>query len=154
MLILLTIFLLSILITLSIIDIKYGFLLDQITLPTLWIGLLLSTLSLTISPRDAILGAAMGYLIPWFLNYGIKLIRNTEGMGYGDFKMFAMLGAWMGPSIIITVMALSSFSALITAGILLIRRKISLKTRIPFGPFIALAGSIILVLNIHWRIIC
>jgi len=132
------------LIVLSGIDIDHQLLPDDIVLPLLWLGLILSLTGLTVTPADAIIGAAAGYLILWSIFWVFKLLTGKEGMGYGDFKLLAALGAWLGWQMLPLIVLLSSLLGAIIGSILLvIRRKGS--QPIPFGPYLAIAGLIALL---------
>jgi leader peptidase (prepilin peptidase) / N-methyltransferase len=129
-----------ILIAASGIDARTQLLPDQLTLPLLWLGLLLSLLPVFVAPAEAILGAAIGWLSLWSVFWLFKLLTGKEGMGYGDFKLLAALGAWMGATALLPIILLSSLlGALIGAIVLAIKGK-DRSTPIPFGPFIAAAG--------------
>jgi leader peptidase (prepilin peptidase)/N-methyltransferase len=130
------------LIALSGIDIRTQLLPDNLTLPLLWGGLLLSLVPVFVSPVDAILGAAIGYLSLWLVFQTFKLATGKEGMGYGDFKLLGALGAWMGPISLLPIVLLSSLAGAILGSIALAMRGKDRSTPIPFGPFIALAGWI------------
>lgn len=122
------------------IDVRTQLLPDQITLPLLWAGLLLSLVHLFIGPPASILGAAIGYLSLWSVYWLFKLLTGKEGMGFGDFKLLAALGAWMGPMSLLPVILLSSFIGALVGGALIALRKHGREVPMPFGPFIALAG--------------
>ena len=128
------------LISLSGIDFRTQLLPDQITLPLLWAGLLLSLVPLFTSPSASILGAAIGYLSLWSVYWLFKLLTGKEGMGFGDFKLLAALGAWMGPMALLPVILLSSFIGAVVGGTLIAMRKHGREVPMPFGPFIAMAG--------------
>lgn len=137
------------LLALALIDTKSGFLLDNLTLPLMWLGLLVNTQGVFTSLSDAVIGAAVGYLSLWSVYWLFKLVRGKEGLGYGDFKMLAALGAWVGwqglP--IVTVMSFTSAASLGLFGIafgLWSRHK-----AIPFGPFLAAAGWLALVYELR-----
>ncbi len=129
------------LLTLSLIDWDTTLLPDNITLPLLWAGLLASALKLTSTSLDAALwGAVAGYMSLWLIYWIFKLITGKEGMGYGDFKLFAALGAWFGWQALIPIILMASvFGACI--GIAL---KFASQLReggyVPFGPFLGIAG--------------
>ena len=128
------------LIALTFIDADTMLLPDQITLPLIWAGLLLSTFSVFVDPATAIIGAAVGYLSLWSLYWGFKLLTGKEGMGYGDFKLLAALGAWIGWSQLPIVIILSSFvGAFVGIAILGIKGR-DKNIPIPFGPYLAIAG--------------
>jgi len=137
------------LVALTGIDIDHQLLPDNITLPLLWAGLLAAVAigpvqgaALPVSPREAILGAIAGYSSLWLVFHAFRLITGKEGMGYGDFKLFGALGAWMGWQMLPLIIILSA-----GAGAILGVAMIALKGRdrtapIPFGPYLAAAGWI------------
>lgn len=133
------------LIVLAGIDIDTQLLPDSITLPLLWLGLLLSLAGGFASPRDAILGAALGYLFLWTIYQGFKLITGREGMGYGDFKLFALFGAWLGWQALPMILILSSVVGAVIGLALLARRGQDRHTPLPFGPYLAAAGWLALL---------
>jgi len=122
------------------IDARTQLLPDQLTLPLLWIGLLISLVPLFVSPSTAIVGAAIGYLSLWSVFWLFKLTTGKEGMGYGDFKLLGALGAWMGAMSLLPIILLSSLIGAIVGGAALALRGQDRSTPIPFGPFIAAAG--------------
>ncbi|MCQ4164403.1 prepilin peptidase [Tahibacter harae] len=130
------------LIALAGIDFRTQLLPDQITLPLLWAGLLLALLPVSVTPAQAILGAAIGYLSLWSVYWVFKLATGKEGMGYGDFKLLAALGAWMGPMSLLPIILLSSLVGAVIGSLVLFLRDKDSSTPIPFGPFIAAAGWI------------
>jgi leader peptidase (prepilin peptidase)/N-methyltransferase len=128
------------LIALAGIDFRTQLLPDQLTLPLLWIGLLLALLPMFVAAPSAIVGAAIGYVSLWSIYWLFKLLTGKEGMGYGDFKLLAALGAWMGPIALLPIVLLSSFiGALVGVGMIVLRKRDS-QIPMPFGPFIAAAG--------------
>ncbi|MBN8727318.1 MAG: prepilin peptidase [Xanthomonadales bacterium] len=129
-----------ILVAASGIDVRTQLLPDQLTLPLLWLGLLLSLLPVFVTPAAAIVGAAIGYLSLWAVFWLFKLATGKEGMGYGDFKLLAALGAWMGAMSLLPIILLSSLIGAIVGGAALALRGQGRDTPIPFGPFIAAAG--------------
>ncbi|KAA0875487.1 prepilin peptidase [Nitrincola tapanii] len=128
------------LITLSFIDIDHHLLPDAITLPLLWLGLLLNSFELFTRLDDAVWGAALGYLILWGVYWLFKLITGKEGMGYGDFKLLAALGAWGGVATLPLVILFSSVAGVLLAGLLILLRKHDAANPLPFGPYLAIAG--------------
>ena len=128
------------LIALAGIDFRTQYLPDQLTYPLLWLGLLLAVLPMFVMPSSAIIGAAIGYLSLWSVYWLFKLLTGKEGMGYGDFKLLAALGAWMGPSALLPVILLSSLIGALIGGTLILMRKHGREIPMPFGPFIAAAG--------------
>jgi leader peptidase (prepilin peptidase)/N-methyltransferase len=111
-----------------------------LTLPLLWLGLLLALLPLFVGAPMSILGAALGYLSLWSVYWLFKLLTGKEGMGYGDFKLLAALGAWMGPVSLLPIVLLSSLIGALIGGGLIVLRKRDSQIPMPFGPFIAAAG--------------
>ena len=128
------------LIALSGIDFRTQLLPDQLTLPLLWLGLLLSLVPIFVNPGASIIGAAAGYLSLWSVYWLFKLLTGKEGMGYGDFKLLAALGAWMGATALLPIVLLSSLIGAVVGGAFLVIRGKDRATPIPFGPFIAVAG--------------
>lgn len=128
------------LIALAGIDLRTQLLPDQLTLPLLWLGLLLSLLPMFVAAPAAIIGAAIGYLSLWSVYWLFKLLTGKEGMGYGDFKLLAALGAWMGPVALLPVILLSSLIGALVGGSLIALRRHQREVPMPFGPFIAAAG--------------
>jgi len=124
------------------IDLRTTLLPDGLTLPLLWLGLLLSLAPVFVGPSQAILGAVAGYLSLWTVYWGFRLLTGKEGMGFGDFKLLAAIGAWCGASAIIPVLILSSFVGAIVGSIWLAVKGRDRATPIPFGPYLAVAGWI------------
>ena len=129
-----------VLIAASGIDVRTQLLPDQLTRPLLWLGLLIALVPLFVSPSEAIVGAAIGYLSLWSVFWLFKLMTGKEGMGYGDFKLLAALGAWMGASALLPIVLLSSLIGALIGGAALALQGRDRSTPIPFGPFIAAAG--------------
>ena len=113
---------------------------DQLTLPLLWLGLLISLVPLFVDAPAAIIGAAIGYAALWCVFWAFKLLTGKEGMGYGDFKLLAALGAWMGAVSLLPIVLISSLIGAIVGTVVLMLRGQGRNTPIPFGPFIAAAG--------------
>ena len=130
------------LIALTMIDFDHQLLPDNITLPLLWLGLLLNTAGVFCNLSDAVWGAALGYLSLWSIYWLFKLITGKEGMGYGDFKLLAVLGAWFGWQILPIVILLSSLVGAVVGIALVILRNRGKDIPIPFGPYLATAGWI------------
>ena len=128
------------LIALAGIDVRTQLLPDQITLPLLWLGLLVALVPFFVDAPAAILGAAIGYLVLWSVYWGFKLLTGKEGMGYGDFKLLGALGAWMGPWALLPIILLSSLIGAVIGGTALATQGRDRATPIPFGPFLAAAG--------------
>jgi leader peptidase (prepilin peptidase)/N-methyltransferase len=128
------------LIALAGIDLRTQLLPDQMTLPLLWLGLLLALASMFVDARASIAGAAIGYLSLWSIYWLFKLSTGKEGMGYGDFKLLGALGAWMGPGALLPIVLISSLIGAIVGGAYLWMRGHDRAVPIPFGPFLAAAG--------------
>jgi len=124
------------------IDLKHKLIPDEITMPVLWLGVLLSIIPIFADSQSSIIGAAAGYLSLWLMFWFFYITTKKEGMGYGDFKLLAMVGAWLGwqmlPLVIICSSILGSFVGLS----LLVFTSSTRNSRIPFGPFIAIAAWI------------
>lgn len=133
------------LLSMSLIDADHQLLPDAIVLPLLWLGLIVNAFGLFTSLTDALWGAVAGYLVLWCVFWLFKLVTGKEGMGYGDFKLLAMLGAWGGWQILPLTILLSSIVGAVLGLILLRLRNVETSTPIPFGPYLALAGWIALL---------
>jgi leader peptidase (prepilin peptidase)/N-methyltransferase len=130
------------LIALTMIDFDKQLLPDDITLPFVWIGLLLAMLGIFIDTHSSIIGAVAGYLSLWSFYWIFKLLTGKEGMGYGDFKLLAALGAWFGWQMLPVIILLSSFVGAAVGISLIIFLGRDKNVPIPFGPYIATAGWI------------
>lgn len=138
------------LVAISLIDIDHQIIPDSIVLPFMWIGLVMSLFhplsgadTLFISPREAITGALAGYLSLWSVYQLFKLVTGKEGMGYGDFKLLAALGAWLGPwPALPMIILLSAVVGAVTGIAMIIFRGRDRQLPIPFGPYLAAAGWI------------
>jgi leader peptidase (prepilin peptidase)/N-methyltransferase len=128
------------LVALTVIDLDHQLLPDSITLPLLWLGLVLNARGLFVPLETALWGAVFGYLSLWSVYWAFKLITGKEGMGYGDFKLLAALGAWMGWQALPTIIVLSSFIGAVVGIALILFRGRDRGAPIPFGPFLAAAG--------------
>ena len=131
------------------IDIDHQLLPDGITLPLMWGGLLAAVIvgpipgsPIPVSAHDAIIGAISGYLSLWLVFHAFRLITGKEGMGYGDFKLFAALGAWLGWKLLPLVILLSAASGAVLGILMIILRGRDRSAPIPFGPYLAGAGWI------------
>ena len=134
------------LIALTFIDFDTQLLPDNVTLPLLWAGLLANVVGLVpgVSLRDAVIGAIAGYVALWLVYWLFKLIRGKEGMGYGDFKLLAALGAWLGWQLLPLVVLLSSVvGAVIGIGLVVFKGR-DHQIPLAFGPYLAIAGAIAL----------
>jgi leader peptidase (prepilin peptidase) / N-methyltransferase len=133
------------LIALAVIDYDTQLLPDSLTLPLLWLGLILSLFGLFADSQSSIIGAVAGYLSLWLVFHGFRLATGKEGMGYGDFKLLGMFGAWLGWQALPQIILLSAVTgAAIGIGLILARRHESGKP-LPFGPYLATAGWISLL---------
>ncbi|MGB2102806.1 MAG: prepilin peptidase [Porticoccaceae bacterium] len=134
------------LIALATIDLNEKILPDQITLPLVWLGLIISLLGYGTDPRSAIVGASLGYLSLWSVMHVFKWITGREGMGYGDFKLNAAIGAWLGWQMVPEVILLSSFlGAVIGLGAIVFFGH-DRRSPLAFGPYLCLAGWVAM----HW----
>lgn len=140
------------LLAMSAIDVDHQLLPDSLTLPLMWLGLLLSLAyqpnspySFPVSPQDSIIGAVAGYVSLWCVFHLFKLLTGKEGMGYGDFKLFAAFGAWFGWQMLPLIILLSAFTGAIIGILLIVLRGRDRNIPIPFGPYLAAAGWIALL---------
>lgn len=118
---------------------------DDLTLPLLWAGLLINVNGTFVPLQDAVIGAAAGYLVLWAVYWLFKLVTGKEGMGYGDFKLLAALGAWLGWAMLPTIILLSSVVGAVVGISLIVFAKRGRDNPIPFGPYLAAAGLIALL---------
>jgi leader peptidase (prepilin peptidase)/N-methyltransferase len=132
------------LIALTFIDFDTQLLPDSITLPLLWAGLLFNLSGTFVDLQSAVLGAIIGYLSLWSVYWGFKLTTGKEGMGYGDFKLLAALGAWLGWQMLPLVILLSSLVGAVVGIALIVLAKQGRNVPIPFGPYLAAAGLLAL----------
>jgi len=133
------------LIALTFIDYDHQYLPDQITLPFLWLGLLINMNGMFTDLHSALIGAVAGYLVLWSVFQLFKLITKKEGMGFGDFKLLAMLGAWLGWQHLPVIILLSSVIGSIVGIGLIVFKQHDKGKPIPFGPYLAGAGWIALL---------
>ncbi len=134
-----------ILLALTFIDLDKMLLPDQLTLPLLWLGLLLNLSQQFVPLDDAVIGAIAGYMVLWSLYWAFKLLTGKEGMGYGDFKLLAALGAWLGWQSLPLILILSSCVGAILGIALIIMQRQQQGKPMPFGPYLAIAGWIALL---------
>ncbi|BEJ47802.1 A24 family peptidase [Aeromonas dhakensis] len=134
-----------VLVALTFIDLDKMLLPDQLTLPLLWGGLLFNLAGGFVPLADAVIGAMAGYMVLWSLYWAFKLLTGKEGMGYGDFKLLAALGAWLGWQALPIVLLLSSLVGAIIGISLILLRNHHQNKPIPFGPYLAIAGWIALL---------
>ena len=141
----------AVLVALTGIDLDTQLLPDQLTLPLLWLGLLLNIAGVFARLPDAVIGAAAGYLVLWSVYWLFKLATGREGMGYGDFKLLGALGAWFGWQALPLLLLISSVvGAVIGIAILVVQKK-GRHTAIAFGPYLAIAGLITLFFGAQLR---
>jgi leader peptidase (prepilin peptidase)/N-methyltransferase len=133
------------LLAMSLIDVDHQLLPDSLVLPLLWLGLIANSFGLFTSLENAMWGAVAGYLSLWSVYWLFKLVTGKEGMGYGDFKLLAMLGAWGGWQVLPLTILLSSLVGAVLGLIMLRLRNAETSTPIPFGPYLAIAGWIALL---------
>lgn len=136
------------LIGLFLIDMDTFLLPDDMTLPLLWLGLLAAVAGWTVPLASAVLGGAIGYLSLWSVFHLFKLLTGKEGMGYGDFKLLAALGAWFGAKYLLAIILVSSVVGAVIGVILLVVGKLANKeVPMPFGPYLAGAGLVCLAIG-------
>ena len=133
------------LITLTLIDLKTQLLPDSITLPLLWLGIFLSLFDVFTDLTSSVIGAMAGYMILWSVYQLFKLLTGKEGMGFGDFKLLAALGAWVGYSYLPQIILVSSVVGSVFGIAMLIIGKTRQQQPIPFGPYLAVAGWVALL---------
>ncbi|MGE0358336.1 MAG: A24 family peptidase [Burkholderiales bacterium] len=133
------------LIAASAIDLDTQFLPDRITLPLLWLGLLVNVFGLFVDLRSAVLGAAGGYLMLWTVYWGFRLLAGKEGMGFGDFKLLAALGAWTGWQTLPLILLVSAGAGAVIGIAMIVFAGKGREARIPFGPYLA-AGGLVAIL--------
>ncbi|MCW8888108.1 MAG: A24 family peptidase, partial [Gammaproteobacteria bacterium] len=130
------------LIALTVIDLDHQLLPDSITLPFLWLGLILSTQNIFIDMQASIIGAAIGYLSLWSIYWVFKIVTGKEGMGYGDFKLLSLFGAWLGWQSLPLIILLSAGVGAVVGISLILFNNHQRQQPIPFGPYLASAGWI------------
>jgi len=130
------------LVSLTMIDADHKLLPDQITLPLLWAGLIANSFGLFVPLADALWGAVLGYMSLWTVFWAFKLLTGKDGMGYGDFKLLAALGAWMGWQSLLVIILMSSLVGAVVGTVMLVISKRGRNTALPFGPYLAAAGWI------------
>ncbi len=146
-----------VLIALTGIDVDHQILPDNMTLPLMWAGLLAAVLigpergaTLPVSATDAIIGAAAGYLSLWLVFHAFRLVTGKEGMGYGDFKLFAALGAWLGWKLLPLVILLSAGTGAVLGVSMIVLRGRDRAAPMPFGPYLATAGWLPMMYGDRW----
>ena len=140
----------SIILCLILIDFDTFLLPDELTLPLVWLGLLFNLNGAICGGlSNALIGAVLGYLLLWAVYWIFKLLTNKDGMGYGDFKLLAAIGAWLGWQNLLSVILLSSLSGVIYAVILRLNGRLAAGHPIPFGPFLGVAGIVTFLFPNH-----
>lgn len=132
--------LLWVLLTLTVIDLNTYLLPDALTLPLLWLGLLFNLSGVFVPISSALWGAVLGYLSLWSVYQLFKLLTGKEGMGYGDFKLLAMLGAWLGAGMLLPIILFASVSGAFVGIALIVSKRLQADKAIPFGPYLAAGG--------------
>jgi leader peptidase (prepilin peptidase)/N-methyltransferase len=133
------------LLALTAIDLDHQLLPDVITLPLLWLGLLINVSGTFVPLADAVIGAVCGYLVLWGVYWLFRLATGREGMGYGDFKLLAALGAWFGWEALPPVLLIASLSGALYGTAAILGRRRARRAPFAFGPFLALAGWLVLL---------
>ena len=129
-------------IALAFIDLDTFYLPDDITLPLVWLGLLVNMGGVFVDLQSAVIGAVAGYLVLWAVFWGYKLATGKDGMGYGDFKLLAAIGAWLGWKMLPVVILLSSFAGAIVGVSMIVFARHGRNVPIPFGPYLVMGGLI------------
>jgi leader peptidase (prepilin peptidase)/N-methyltransferase len=135
------------LLTMSAIDIDTHLLPDSLTLPLLWAGLIVNFNGMFASLHSAVAGAIAGYLVLWVVHWLFKLVRGVEGMGYGDFKLLAALGAWLGWTALPQIVLIAAVAGAVVGLAATWRGRMRFEEPLPFGPFLAAGGAITLFLG-------
>jgi leader peptidase (prepilin peptidase)/N-methyltransferase len=135
------------LLAMSAIDIDTHLLPDSMTLPLLWAGLIVNFNGMFASLHDAVLGAIFGYLVLWVVHWLFRLVRGIEGMGYGDFKLLAALGAWLGWAALPQIVLIAAVTGAVIGLAATWRGRMRFEEPLPFGPFLAAGGALTLFLG-------
>ena len=139
-----TLLLMYMLVALSFIDLDHKLLPDQLTLPLLWLGLAVNSFGLVTDLQGAFWGAVAGYVSLWLVYWGFRLATGKHGMGYGDFKLLAALGAWLGWQALPVIVLVSAVAGIIV-GLALRIRTSPTDPQMPFGPFLSVGGLVYLL---------
>jgi leader peptidase (prepilin peptidase)/N-methyltransferase len=137
----------AMLLAMSAIDIDTHLLPDSMTLPLLWAGLIVNFNGMFASLHDAVLGAIFGYLVLWAVHWLFRLVRGIEGMGYGDFKLLAALGAWLGWAALPQIVLIAAVTGAVVGLAATWRGRMRFEEPLPFGPFLAAGGALTLFLG-------
>lgn len=132
------------LLALTVIDLRTYLLPDAIVLPLMWLGLLVNSGGKLTTLSSAVWGAALGYLSLWSIFHLFKWITGKEGMGYGDFKLLAALGAWLGVGMILPIILFASFTGALVGGVMILSKRLQPENPIAFGPYLAIGGVLAL----------
>ncbi len=135
------------LLAMSAIDIDTHLLPDSMTLPLLWAGLIVNFNGMFTNLHDAVLGAIFGYLVLWAVHWLFRLVRGVEGMGYGDFKLLAALGAWLGWAALPQIVLIAAVAGAVIGLLATWRGRMRFEEPLPFGPFLAAGGALTLFLG-------
>ncbi|MEW6678803.1 MAG: A24 family peptidase [Pseudomonadota bacterium] len=135
---------LSALLALTFIDFDTHLLPDSVTLPLVWLGLLANMNGVFVTLEEAVVGAVAGYLSLWSVYWLFRLLTGKEGMGFGDFKLLAAIGAWLGWKLLLPVVLVASVAGALIGGTLMLLRRQERDNPIPFGPWLALGGVVAL----------
>ncbi|UCZ74548.1 A24 family peptidase [Dickeya zeae] len=138
----------SMLLALAVIDARTQLLPDVMTLPLLWCGLLFNLADTFVPLEQAVIGAMAGYLSLWLIYWGFRLLSGREALGYGDFKLLAALGAWLGWQALPNLVLIASLTGLVATLLWRRIRRINMQQPLAFGPWLAVSGAIGLVLNV------
>ena len=145
------------LLAMSLIDADHQLLPDVLVLPLLWLGLIVNSFELLTTLPDALWGTVIGYMSLWSVFWLFKLVTGKDGMGHGDFKLLALLGAWGGWQILPMTLLMSSLVGVVIGLILMRVRKTQASAPMPFGPYLAIAGWIALlwggqITGFYWQV--
>ena len=130
------------LLAVSVIDVETRLLPDAITMPLLWLGLAFNLFGIYAPLEDSVVGAMAGYLLLWAIYHGFRFATGREGLGYGDFKLLALLGAWLGWPALPTVVVIASAAGAVVGIMLVVHGSATRDSPLPFGPYLAAAGLI------------
>jgi leader peptidase (prepilin peptidase)/N-methyltransferase len=134
-----------ILIALTMIDVHKQLLPDNLTLPLLWLGLIFALFNTYTTLQASVIGAIAGYMVLWTIFHLFRLVTGKEGMGFGDFKLLAAMGAWMGWTMLPQIILVSSVVGAVAGSVMLVTGKARSQQPIPFGPYLAVAGWVALL---------